>query len=279
MKLSAAHVLRAIVLGCLVLSIALGVASAAFAQETEVKPIRLVTGDVVPDVVTPAEVAVAPDAIFGGKYFKLIQFHKIPPGLERKSWETGGLHLVDYLPDNTYFAVISQGFELKALTGKASTIVDVPDAVRLEPRLVALRAAGQPVDKLVVSYYASLDAGEVMADLQARGATIVAHRDYSRQLDIVIDPARLEEIIALPYLQFLGPEPEEPVLEPYDHRNATGRSNYLNTGYNGLNYNGAGVVIGIGEGGTVDNLVDVKGRRFPSGEIQKQYWKYLAQYH
>jgi hypothetical protein len=26
-------------------------------------------------------------------------------------------------------------------------------------------------------------------------------------------------------------------------------------------------------------LVDVKGRRFPSGDIQKQYWKNLAQNH
>ncbi|QLQ08632.1 MAG: hypothetical protein HZY76_23410 [Anaerolineae bacterium] len=101
-------------------------------------------------------------------------------------------------------------------------------------------AEGQPVDRLVVSYYATLDAASVMADLQARGVVIEAQRDYSRQLDIAIDPARLEEIIALPYLQFLGPEPEEPVLEPYDYRNASGRANYLNTDYNGLNYNGAG---------------------------------------
>ena len=134
-------------------------------------------------------------------------------------------------------------------------------SVRLEPRLVSpARGVDSPTDQLVVSYYATLDAEKVIADLQARGVVIIAHRDYSRQLDIVIDPARLDEIIALPFLQFLGPAPEEPVLEGYDHRNATGRSNYLNTGYNGLNYNGAGVVVGIGEGGTVDNLVDVKGR-------------------
>jgi len=66
MKLSIAHIFRAFALICLVLSIALGAASAAFAQADEVKPIRLVTGDVMPDVVTPTEVEVAPDAIFGG---------------------------------------------------------------------------------------------------------------------------------------------------------------------------------------------------------------------
>ena len=174
--------------------------------------------------------------------------------------KAAGLRLLDYLPDNTYFAVINRDFDLNRLTGKALTIIDVADVFRLEPRLVSLRARGESTDKLVVSYYASLDAQKVIADLKARGVAIEAHRDYSCQLDIVIDPARLGEIMALPYLQFLGLPPEEPVLEGYDHRNATGRSNYLNTGYNGLNYNGAGVVIAIGEDGTVDNLVDARGR-------------------
>jgi len=31
--------------------------------------------------------------------------------------------------------------------------------------------------------------------------------------------------------------------------------------------------------GPVSWLVDVKGRKFPSGDIQKQYWKSLAQNH
>ncbi len=260
MRLFAVRTLRALVFSCLVLSIALVAASFAHAQGDDVKPIGLVFGEVIPDVVTPAQVKVAPGDIFDGKYFKLIQFTQLPDDLERKGWEDAGLFLVDYLPVDTYFAVIEQRFDLNRLAGQVTTIIDVADVFRLEPRLAALRAEGQSPDKLVVSYYATLDAASVLADLKARGVVIEAHRDYARQLDIAIDPARLEEIIALPYLQFLGPEPEEPVLEPYDHRNASGRSNYLNTGYNGLNYNGAGVVVGIGEGGTVDNLVDVKGR-------------------
>ncbi len=258
------HVLTPLVktlaLAGMVLAIALAGAGQLSAQDSGVKPIGLVSGPVVPAMIPPDQVEVAPDAVFDGRYFKLIQFAQIPSESDRKGWEAGGLFLVDYLPVDTYFAVIDRRFDLNRLTGQALTIVDVADIFRLEPRLAALRAEGQPVDKLVVSYYAALEAEKVIADLKAHGVAIEAQRDYSRQLDIAIDPARLEEIIALPYLQFLGPEPEEPVLEPYDHRNATGRSNYLNTGYGGLNYNGAGVVVGIGEGGTVDNLVDVKGR-------------------
>lgn len=251
---------KTLALAGLVIAIALAGAGQLSAQDSGVKPIGLVSGPVVPEVIAPDQVEVAPDAVFDGRYFKLIQFAQIPSESDRKSWEEGGLFLVDYLPVDTYFAVIDRRFDLSRLAGQALTIIDVTDIFRLEPRLAAQRAEGRLGDRLVVSYYATLDADKVIADLQARGATIEAHRDYSRQLDIAINPARLEEIIARPYLQFLGPEPEEPVLEGYDHRNASGRSNYLNTGYNGLNYNGAGVVVGIGEGGTVDNLVDVKGR-------------------
>jgi hypothetical protein len=52
----------------------------------------------------------------------------------------------------------------------------------------------------------------------------------------------LEDITALPYIQFIGAQPDEPVLEIVpiaegeDHNNAVSRVNYLNTGYNGLNY-------------------------------------------
>ena len=190
----------------------------------------------------------------------MITFEQLPGDRDRQQWAAAGLLLVDYLPDDTYRAVIDQGFDLDRLTEQAITIIEVADIFRFEPSLAGLIAQGGATDRLVISYYTDLDAATVMAALQARGVAIQAHRDYSRQLDITLDPARLREVLALPFIQFAGLPPETPILEPYDHRNATGRANYVNTGYNSLNYNGAGVVVGIGESGTVDSLVDVKGR-------------------
>lgn len=250
----------AVIAAGLALALWAWVAPWAAAQRPDVKPLRLVTGAILPPVVTPTEAAVSPKSAFDGKYFKLIQFASIPADALRRQWERAGLLLVDYLPDDAYFAVIDQGFDLDRLTDQAITIIAVADIFRFEPALAGLIAQGGAADRLVVSYYATLDAGKVIAALQERGAVIEAHRDYSRQLDIRFDPTRLAEISALPFLQFLGLPPDTPTLEPYDHRNATARANYVNTGYNSLTYNGAGVVVGIGEGGTVDNLVDVKGR-------------------
>ena len=260
MKSSIKNLSKAALLICGAWLFLLTTTSGVHAQGSGVKPIRLVSGDIVPAIVTPAEAKVAAGVSFDGKTFKLIQFKQIPSDLERQQWATAGLLLVDYLPDDTYFAVIDQGFDLDRLTDQAITIIEVADIFRFEPSLAGLIAQGGAADRLVISYYAGLDARKVMADLQARGVVIQAHRDYSRQLDITLDPARLREVLALPFIQFAGLPPETPTLEPYDHRNATGRANYVNTGFNSLNYNGAGVVVGIGEGGTVDNLADAKGR-------------------
>lgn len=260
MKSTIQTLLRSTILIGLVLAIAWFVPGRADAQGGDVKPIRLVTGDVIPAIVTPDEMVVSPDAVFDGKYFKIIQFISLPNDADRKRWEANGLFLGDYLHDDAYFAVINQSFDLQVLADKVTTLIDVADPFRLEPPLAEIQAQGQATGRLVVSYYATLDPAKVLSDLEARGVRVEAHRDYSRQLDIVFDSSRQAEIIALPYLQFLGLEPEQPVLEGYDHRNTSGRSNYLNTGFAGLNYNGAGVVIAIGEDGTVDNLVDAKGR-------------------
>ncbi|MBK9229437.1 MAG: S8 family serine peptidase [Anaerolineae bacterium] len=260
MKSSIKNLSKAALLICGAWLFLITTTSGMHAQGSGVKPIRLVSGDIIPDIVTPAEAKVAAGASFDGKTFKLIQFKQIPGDREQQQWAAAGLRLVDYLPDDTYFAVIEQGFDLDRLTDQAVTIIEVADIFRFEPSLAGLIAQGGAADRLVISYYTDLDAATVMAALQARGVAIQAHRDYSRQLDITLDPARLREVLALPFIQFAGLPPETPTLEPYDHRNATGRANYVNTGYNSLNYNGAGVVVGIGESGTVDSLVDVKGR-------------------
>ncbi len=246
----------------------------SFAQEGGVKPIHLITGEVALQMIPPDQVQVAPDAIFDGKYFKIIQFRELPTYEMRQQWESEGLHLVDYLPDDAYFAVIDQGFDLQKLSGLITTIAPVSDEFRFEPAFTAMRGRlGELPNgeaRLTITYYKPLNAQRVIDDLTARGVRIERHRDYSSQLDIVVPAALVDAIAALPYIQFVGPAFDEtkvileegdgdPKPESYFH-NTTGRSNYLNSGFNGLTYNGDGVTIAIGEGGTADNYVEVQGR-------------------
>ena len=251
----------------------------AFAQGGGTKPIHLITGNIELPIIPPEQVKIPPHTLFHGKYFRIIQFRTLPTYEMRQAWAREGLALVDYLPENAYFAVIDQHFDLTRLSGKVTTIAPVSDAMRFEPAFMDARSqihsqATKDV-RLTVTYYAPLEAQWVIDDLLARGVRIERHRDYSAQLDIVVPSHLVDTITALPYLQFVGLAFDEtkvileegppqassgdPEPESYYH-NATGRSNYINSGFNGVTYNGEGVTIAIGEGGTADNYLEVKGR-------------------
>ena len=250
--------------------------SHSFAQEAGTKPLHLSTGDVILQTIPPDGVKVNAAELFDGKYFRIVQFRKLPTYEMRQKWESEGLYLTDYLPEDSYFAVIDQGFDLKQLSGLVTTIAPVGDAMRFEPAFTAMKqtmnAQGTADVRLTLSYYLPLDAQKIMADLQAHGATIERHRDYSGQIDVTVPAALVDAIAAQPYIQFVGPAFDEnqvileegdssPTPEPEEYyHNTTGRSNYLNSGYGGLTYNGDGVTIAIGEGGTADNYVEVQGR-------------------
>ncbi|MBS7785668.1 S8 family serine peptidase [Flavobacterium sp. CYK-55] len=202
---------------------------------------------------------------FAGYYFRLIQFYELPSDEQKKQWEQQGLLLTDYLSANTYFVAISMNFNLASLRRDARAVFEVERVFKLES---VLQSKGVPSYSItgtsaqfILSYYRMLDKTQVVSDLQAQGIKVIAQRDYAGQLDVVFPVSKLNQITDLPYVQFIGAMLEPAKAEDnYSYRNTTARSNYLNTGYNGLNYNGAGVVIAIGEDGLLNNLIDIKGR-------------------
>ncbi|MEM7117962.1 MAG: hypothetical protein AAF614_36360 [Chloroflexota bacterium] len=184
-----------------------------FAQTTKKspKPIRLISGDYFPQIIPPHQAIPASTAIFAERYFKLIQFNEIPSKIQRTSWADGGLHLVDYLPDDTYFAVIDQNFDLTKLTDVVITIINVGALFKVEAALAHLQ--GEKPSQLVVSYYNMLDGNAVIVNLEAQGIVVENHRASARQLDIRINPTQFETLTSLPYLQFIGAAPAKGIAE------------------------------------------------------------------
>ncbi len=203
--------------------------------------------------------------LFDGKYFYLVQFYELPNKSQRKEWANDGLHLTDYLSGNTYYAVVDSSYNLSTLSEEIRTILPVKTMFKEDPQLYNMERkkslkSSSEILKLTISYYAEINSDLVIADLESLGAEIQNHRSYSRQIDITISSSFYSKIASLPYVQFIGLQYEEPVNETYNHRNSSGRTNYVNTGHNGLNYNGEGVVVSVAEWGTIDSLIDVKGR-------------------
>lgn len=244
----------------------------SFAQENEGNNnpkfrIGITNGSFIPEITNVSQFKPSTSELFDGKYFCLIQFYAIPTEEQRKLWISQGLTITDYLPGNVYFAVVKSSFQWANIKSNVRSILPVDKRFKLETELYmggipkhALK--GGKMAHMVLSYYNTLTPTSVLTDLQMHGIEVQNHRDYSRQLDVTFDPARLDEVAALPYIQFIGAQLGERQLEASNlsHRNTTDRSNYINTGFGGITYNGTGVVVDVGEGGTVENTLDFKGR-------------------
>lgn len=226
--------------------------------------IGISTGSFIPEVATDNSFITPVTGLFENKYFRLVQFYNLPTDVEKKNWESQGLKLMDYLPGNAYFAVIDKNFNLQTIKSKIRSLIIIDKRFKLD---AAIFYKGLPdyalengMAKLTLSYYAGMDKNAIISDLRSKEATIGDSRDYCYQIDISLPQNKMDEIINLPYIQFVGTQPGPYVPEEYEYRNATARSNYINSGYNGLNYNGQGVTVAIGEGGVLTGQLDIYGR-------------------
>ena len=119
---------------------------------------------------------------FENKYFRLVQFYKIPTDSQRKKWESLGMIITVYLSANTYYVVIDKQFPITQLKSFARAILPVDVQFKKEASLffkgIPNRAKkGNNKAQLTLSFYKSLNAVVVSNDLKAKGVQILAQRD------------------------------------------------------------------------------------------------------
>lgn len=238
----------------------------AFAQKAEnFYTINISTGAFIPEAMTPTQILEEqPTDVFGGNYFKLIQFYELPTDEERNQMVTKGLTLVDYLPKYTYFAVINQSFDWNSINLQNVRSVIEPDArFKKEAPLffngIPPHAMQNGEVQLIVSFYKTLEISELIPFLNQIGKVTEQHPEYY-QVNMSVRPENLDVLVAVPFVQFIGAIDPEPIEEGTAWiRNS--RSSYITSGHNGLNYSGDGVVIMVSEGGGLDpDSLDYKGR-------------------
>ncbi|MGI9580225.1 T9SS type A sorting domain-containing protein [Chryseobacterium sp. RRHN12] len=228
--------------------------------------IGITTGVFTPEISSGEKFKKKNTEIFDHTYFRILQFYSIPDETVRKEWEKKGLTLTDYLPGNAYFAIISIHFDLNQIQSLIRAVLPVDNRFKLEESVyykgIPPHAMEGSHARLTVTYYKGLDVDKISSALGEKKIKITALHQAVHQIDIQIEPQRLNELAAMPFVQFISAVPAEPIPEAYayDYRNANNRSNYLNSGYNGLNYNGSGITLAVGESGALINEPDAKGR-------------------
>lgn len=205
---------------------------------------------------------------FRGQSFAVIQFNRLPTVGEQKALLANGITLLEYLPQNAYTVSIKGNVSADALR-----LVGARSIFQLQPKQKmqeyfakgiipswAVNVAGT-VD-VWISFQKTLTAQEVLAQLKATNVAILSeeHKQY-RVLALRIAANRIQEIAALPFVEYIQPAPPKDQPLNYNSRVGSG-ANALNASIaeGGRGLNGEGVVVGIGDDADIQAHADFTGR-------------------
>lgn len=216
------------------------------------------------DAIAAGRIQPEDNDFFGDRAYFCLQFNAIPTQEERKAIDAADIHLMDYLPDNAYLASLPADLDPQILPSLGIRAVLRPDKYfRFSPDIFdkkypehALQHEG--VD-LKVSFYRDVDRAAAMEDLHKR-ALVVDGNINKTQVTIRVPIAEVHNLIALPYLSYVGAIPPESTPDDTEGRSLH-RSNVIASDYGaGRHYDGTGMTIGLADDGPIGPHIDYTGR-------------------
>ncbi len=204
--------------------------------------------------------------IFGGTFFRIIQFNEIPTTEQKEILAAAGIQLTSYLPNLAYQAVIGQYADLTKLrAGGVRSVIEFENDWKLNQNLKSATLPDWAIHNnkfidLTVRYFKGLSAEAVAASLTASGHTIIRRYDYSSWIEIRTAISNINEIASLSFVN--GVDPIAPPSTPDDERGRSlHRSNVINS-YSpmGRHYDGTGVAAALADDGPVGPHIDYQGR-------------------
>jgi len=202
-------------------------------------------------------------------YF-LVQFDQLPTENQRAALKALGITLLDYFPNLAYYAHFKKEVSADQLAGLGvRTILPVDESLKLSPglfddKIPAHAKKGDNIEVQVI-LYAGADAVAAEKNI-LRQATIV-DRTSPTQWKILVPQNKLRSLVNVKEIKFIepvsdAPMPEKEVAEPGKEdifSNDFGRSNYVNSGFGGVLFNGDGVNVMVRENGMYKGP-DLQGR-------------------
>lgn len=209
---------------------------------------------------------VSTESVYNDQFFKIIQFNEIPNEEAKASLMNAGVTLLDYLPNNAYFASFSTDFDAGEIMNiGVRSIVDVTNDYKLAPILYDESYPDHAILEdgsisLLVSYYPNLNPDQAVNALMSEGYLVLMRDDFGSYVNIAVPKSNIRRITELPYVVYV--EPIYPVPEP---ENSTGRtlhrSNAIATDYSaGRHFDGTGVNVELQDDGVIGPHIDYQGR-------------------
>ncbi len=231
--------------------------------------IHFKTGSVVPDNNAQEYLnsfSSSSESIYANQFFKIIQFSDLPDEATRATLKNAGVTLLDYLPNNAYFASFESDFNAGGLLDIGiRSIVDVETDYKLAPIIIDENYPDHAILEdgkisLLVSYYPNLDPDQIVNALSSEGYKIIGRDDFGSYANIAVPLSDIRRITDLPYVIYI--EPVYPVPEPENNTARTlHRSNAIATDYGaGRHFDGTGVHVELQDDGVIGPHIDYQGR-------------------
>ena len=201
--------------------------------------------------------------LVNNEFYRIISFDNIPNEETKQTLAVNGIVLKNYLPTNSFFAVISTDVNWEVL--EAATVLSVlPDYKK--SKLLSLKQYphwtlfGEDQIEIVGSFYEGIPSGIAQEQIIKVGGTIASTSEVLNTINVRIKLDDLNSLYALSSFYYFEVVQEEGQPENGGAR-TDHRSNTLWTEFNGgLTYNGDGVTIMMQDDGVIGPHIDYTGR-------------------
>ncbi|MCD4696759.1 MAG: S8 family serine peptidase, partial [Bacteroidales bacterium] len=201
-----------------------------------------------------------------GYYYKIVQFYQIPTNDQKQQMQNFGVKFLEYIPNKAFILAIPVSFDLNNFTVyNVRNISDIIPEYKQDPYILdknypewALREDNK-ID-VIISYYNNVSFDYAQSGLMKYFSESIQTDPLSKSQIVRINIDDIEQIISLPFVQFI-----EPLYPPGEPENYTGktlhRSNVLDSQYEtGRHYDGEGVNIMLQDDGYIGPHADYEGR-------------------
>lgn len=225
----------------------------------------LQSGTLHPEANLNAFIAEAPPTdLFGGYYYRFLQFSSMPTNEQKEAMKKSGLLLMDYVPKHTFMTAIPVSFNKAALSAfGVRAVIRQEETQKISRNIIggfqewAINEKGS-VD-LNVQYQANIPLSVALAQ-SARFGRVLAQNDKNRMITLRVSDFTWRLLAAEPWVFFINS-----IAAPGEKEDTKGRSlhrsNVINSDYaTGRHYDGKNVTVTIADDGFVGPHIDFTGR-------------------
>jgi hypothetical protein len=201
-------------------------------------------------------------ALFNNQYFVLLQFAKLPNAEEKNALKKVGVFLENYMPNNSFYAVVNSKVDFKSLQAfNVSSVNIVTGFYKTDNAIDNFLPANDKLNHqlFAIQFYKSISKETVTTFLKNIGATIASSKFINDDIIFIeANKSIVTTIAALPFVISISKESREPRTLNYEDIGAHAITAAQTIA--GRNLQGKNVTIGSGDNADISSHIDFANR-------------------